>query len=116
VLVVDDEPQILRLARIALEQIGLVVLTASDGREAVEVFERERSRIDLVILDRSLPKLSGERVLRELRALDAGVRVVVSSGESFPAKMEFPGVRQFLGKPYTIAVLRQVVEEALRGR
>jgi DNA-binding response OmpR family regulator len=65
VLVVDDEPRIVQLARDYLEHAGFAVRTASDGRAALD--EVRRQRPDLVVLDLGLPGLDGLEVTRELR-------------------------------------------------
>ncbi|HEX6548356.1 MAG TPA: response regulator transcription factor, partial [Candidatus Dormibacteraeota bacterium] len=65
VLVVDDEPQIVQVVRDYLEHSGFAVLTAVDGRSALERARREKP--DLVVLDLGLPQLDGLDVARELR-------------------------------------------------
>ena len=83
---VDDEPLLRDLARAILEARGYKVLLAGDGVEAVETYRRERS--DLLVLDLTMPRLSGREALRQLRAIDPGVRVLFASGytaEHLPA-------------------------------
>jgi DNA-binding response OmpR family regulator len=65
ILVVDDEPEIVRLVRAYLERAGFTVVTASEGREALAVFRHERP--NLVILDLNLPGLDGLDVCRSMR-------------------------------------------------
>src|SRR3990172_6805363 len=65
ILVVDDEMEIVRLVRAYLERAGFSVVTASEGREALAVFRRERP--NLVVLDLNLPGLDGLDVCREMR-------------------------------------------------
>lgn len=65
VLVVDDEPKIVRLARDYLEQGGFGVISAADGRAALQAARRERP--DLVVLDLGLPEMDGLEVCRALR-------------------------------------------------
>src|SRR3989449_6738166 len=79
-LVVDDE-EILRVgARATLEQAGYVVLEAEDGASALEVFQRERERIAVVLLDVKMPGRSGEEIFQDLRELDPNVPVIFCSG------------------------------------
>jgi DNA-binding response OmpR family regulator len=66
VLVVDDQPQIVRLIQLHLEREGLQVLTGADGEEALERVHRERP--DLVILDVIMPKKDGFEVLRTIKS------------------------------------------------
>ena len=65
ILVVDDEPEIVRLVRAYLERAGFTVVTASEGREALAVFRHERP--NLVVLDLNLPGLDGLDVCRSIR-------------------------------------------------
>ncbi len=65
VLVVDDEPEIVRLVRAYLERAGFAVVTAAEGREALAVFRHERP--NLVVLDLNLPGLDGLDVCRAMR-------------------------------------------------
>ena len=119
VLVVDDEDALLDLARTVLERLGYRVLVAHDGAEGVEVFRREQGRIDVVVLDRTMPRLSGRDTLRELRLLRPDVAVVFSSGYepgSGPragAELEADG---FLPKPYPPDLLGSMVREVLDSR
>ena len=115
ILVVDDEPQLLQLSRIALETVGYRVLTAQDGEEALVVFERERKSIALVVLDRSLPKLPGEKVMAELLRRVPSIKVLISSGEASVEPADFPGALGVLRKPYLASKLCEAVGAALQG-
>jgi PAS domain S-box-containing protein len=115
VLLADNDPDVLRIARTILEREGYLVLPANDGLEALEVYRRERERIGVVLLDRNMPGLTGEEVLAELRRLDPAVRVVLASGYSLAdigpqAQADICG---FLAKPYRPADLLRAVEAAL---
>jgi len=103
VLVVDDEETVRTVARIALEKAGFRVITAVDGREALEVFHRESENIALVLLDMTMPHLSGEETFRELRRMRQDVRVVLSSGYNemdAVSKFAGKGLAGFIQKPY----------------
>ncbi|HEV3438843.1 MAG TPA: PAS domain S-box protein, partial [Gemmata sp.] len=67
VLLADDEPLVRALARNALERQGYRVLLAADGAEAVEVFQRENGKVALVILDASMPLMSGQQACAAIR-------------------------------------------------
>jgi signal transduction histidine kinase/CheY-like chemotaxis protein len=119
VLVVDDEEVVRVMARAALEQLGFGVIEASNGREALERFAERRGDIDLVILDLTMPLMSGEETLRKLRALDPEVMVILSSGfNESDATRHFKGDRLagFLQKPYTLTRLNERVTAALGSR
>jgi CheY-like chemotaxis protein len=115
ILFVDDEPFVRRLAEQTLRRAGYRVLTAEDGLAAVEVFARQMQEIDLVVLDLTMPRLSGRDALRRMTAIDANVRVLLSSGYSIdqaPA-LDEPGVVGFLSKPYRPVELCTAVRKGL---
>jgi two-component system cell cycle sensor histidine kinase/response regulator CckA len=103
VLVADDEEGVRELARRALERHGFKVLTACDGREAVEIFRLFRDEISAVLLDMTMPHLTGEEAFREMRTLHGEVRVVLTSGyNEHEATNRFvgKGLAGFIQKPY----------------
>jgi DNA-binding NtrC family response regulator len=117
VLAVDDESTVLALARDLLELNGHRVLTARNGEEALRIFREHQARVDLVLLDLTMPVMGGLECFRQMRALDPGVRVVISSGfssESSAAEMLREGAVDYLAKPFDIQVLARVVRDALR--
>jgi len=104
VLVVDDERIVREMVKRALERHGYTVLLADSGLEAIDVFRRHPGDIALVVLDLSMPGMSGEEALPELRKIRPQVKVVVSSGYSEAETMTlFKGqqVSGFIQKPYT---------------
>jgi PAS domain S-box-containing protein len=117
ILLADDNDMVRALGSTLLRQHGFRVLLAVDGQEAVEVFERERGRIDLVLLDLTMPRLSGREALIRIRRMDASVPVVVSSGYSAErlTEAEQAQVHGFLGKPFRERDLIQAVQAALRA-
>jgi two-component system, cell cycle sensor histidine kinase and response regulator CckA len=110
VLFVDDEDLIRDLGRQVLEMHGYTVLLAEDGRRAVELFEANRDAIDLVVLDLTMPHRSGLEVLRAIRKIDPGRRIILSSG-NMPSEA-VPGTA-FLPKPYRADMLARAVRSAL---
>ncbi|MGE5664752.1 MAG: PAS domain S-box protein, partial [Deltaproteobacteria bacterium] len=119
ILFVDDEAMIRKLGCKILERDGYTVVTASDGREALEIFAAERAAVDLVILDMTMPLLSGLEVLERMRALEPGVRVILSSG--YPVESGYSGPIEarpaaFLQKPYRPDALSRLVREVLDGK
>jgi len=111
VLLVDDEEAVRNIGKGMLEELGFSVITASDGREAVEVFKATRD-IAFVILDLTMPVLDGEQCFRELRQLNAEVKVLMSSGYSEQdviRRFWGMGLAGFLQKPYRFSALKQAV-------
>ena len=79
-LLIDDEEAVRDMVGEVLEQEGVSVLRAEDGARGVALFRDQRERVDLVLLDLSMPGLSGEETFRRLREIDPGVPVILSSG------------------------------------
>ncbi|MBL8793465.1 MAG: PAS domain S-box protein [Planctomycetia bacterium] len=115
ILLADDEPMIRKLGKTILERYGYRVLLAEDGLEAVQLYERERERIGLVLLDLTMPRLSGHDALQHLLQLDPLVRVVFASGYSAEHldQAYHKRVMGFINKPFRPEQLAQVVREVL---
>ncbi|NUN49880.1 MAG: response regulator [Candidatus Brocadiae bacterium] len=118
VLVVDDEEGVRAFARTALEKIGFRVVTAADGQDGIEVLRKHAADTVAVLLDLTMPRLSGNRALPELRKIRPGAKVIVISGynEADAIKsFDGGGVDAFLKKPFTMDVLRVVLRKLLEG-
>ncbi|HWD98490.1 MAG TPA: response regulator, partial [Bryobacteraceae bacterium] len=115
ILIVDDEPVVSRTARLTLQRYGYTVLTAQNGKEAVDLFRAVAPEIDLVLLDMTLPAMPGEAVFRELRAIRPDVRVLATSGYSEAEAFSRFGdeIDGFIQKPYKAAKLAEKVHEIL---
>jgi two-component system cell cycle sensor histidine kinase/response regulator CckA len=116
VLVVDDEPGLRALARTGLQHHGFDVVAVETGEQALEILRLGEPHVDVVLLDLTLPGISGERVLREVRKLTPGLPVVIASGyatvESQSSWMA-AGAMSFVAKPYRIQQIAQKLREAL---
>ncbi|HYN03202.1 MAG TPA: PAS domain S-box protein [Vicinamibacteria bacterium] len=102
-LLIDDEEVVRDMVGEVLEQEGVSVLRAEDGARGVALFREQRERIDLVLLDLSMPGLSGEETFRRLREIDPGVPVILSSGYDHDEARGRFGKRTpagFIQKPY----------------
>jgi PAS domain S-box-containing protein len=115
ILLADDEPMIRTLGRTILQRYGYRVLLAEDGVEAVETYRQSFADIDLVILDLTMPRLSGHDALRQMLQINPKVCVLLASGYSAEHISEGHGERiaGFLSKPYRPEKLAQTVREAL---
>ena len=114
VLVVDDEETVRSTASRMLSTLGFEVLVAMDGMTALEIFAEEREKIVLVILDLTMPQMSGEIVLRALRELSPKVRVLLMSGYNEPEVTErFAGqdIGGFVPKPFSLEALRDQLQQ-----
>src|SRR5690242_15920579 len=103
VLVIDDEEIVRRTAQATLEHFGYEVVVAEDGRQGLDAFRRLADRVDVVLLDMTMPVMSGEETFRKLRGIRPDIKVILSSGyneaeaiRSFSGK----GLAGFVQKPY----------------
>jgi CheY-like chemotaxis protein len=116
-LVCDDEAIVCQIAREMLEEMGLTVLTASDGNQALEVFREHIDEISFVLLDLTMPGLDGAQVFQEMRRLNTEIKVILSSGyneQDVTHQFVGKGLAGFIQKPYTMAKLRKKLNEVLR--
>jgi two-component system cell cycle sensor histidine kinase/response regulator CckA len=115
VLVVDDEAAVRKAASGMLEQAGFTVTTAANGKEAVALFEQDKERIVLVVLDLTMPELDGSACFRALRSLKPDVKVLLTSGydEQDAVHAFSGGLAGFLQKPFTFDELLAKVRAAL---
>lgn len=116
ILVVDDEEPIRRLASRMISRTGLHVRTACDGPEAIEIFERHADRIVAVLLDMTMPRMSGAETFRAIRQVRPDVKVLFSSGYDREQSLgQLAGERGigFLQKPYRAQELEDALQELL---
>ncbi|MEM6935453.1 MAG: response regulator, partial [Pseudomonadota bacterium] len=109
-LIVDDEPDVRRFLVAAITHLGYEVVEAGDGHEALAMLSSDAPKPDLVLLDTSMPAISGEQTLTLLHEQLPELPAVVMSGHDLPQVRErFKGqhVRQFLQKPFGIKQLRR---------
>ncbi|MDD2897970.1 MAG: PAS domain S-box protein [Desulfuromonadaceae bacterium] len=113
VLLVDDEEAVLGIGTEMLKELGFNVITAEDGRDAVEKFTVTPD-IDFVILDLTMPHMDGEQCFRELRRLRSDIKVIMSSGfneQEVTQKFAGKGLAGFIQKPYKLSVLREAIQK-----
>ena len=116
VLIVDDEESVREMLVAAMDLMGFTVLTASDGREGVEVFRRECDRIQLVILDMTMPHLNGEQAFLEMRRIRPGVPTILCSGydeQTVASDFVDKGLAIFIQKPCPYQQFMDAVRRAL---
>ncbi len=115
-LLVDDEPLVIQAAEGMLTRLGYTLLTAESGEAAVAIFEREQERIDLVILDMIMPDMSGSETFTRLQAIDADVKVLLSSGYSRSGQAEAilkRGALGFIPKPFDMMAISRKIRDVL---
>jgi two-component system, cell cycle sensor histidine kinase and response regulator CckA len=112
ILLIDDEAAVRVVTNRLLSDLGQRVMTAPSGRRGLELYRQHHATIDLVVLDLTMPDLSGAEVLTELRQIRQDVAVVVTSGfhpSNATDLLKLPNVLGFLEKPHTSANLEAIV-------
>ncbi len=115
ILLVDDEDMIRVLGRTILETNGYRILEAVDGMEAVELYRTHAGEIDLVIMDVTMPRLSGRDAFQQIRELNSNALVLFSSGFSTEDLSDIDGSLGMLSKPYRPRDLLAAVFRALQN-
>jgi CheY-like chemotaxis protein len=119
ILVVDDEEQIIDVTEDILNSLDYTVLVARNGDEAIEIYKKERDKIDLVILDMIMPGMSGRETFNHLKELKPDIKVILSSGYSINGmarEIMGEGCKGFIQKPATVTELSHKVREVLDKR
>ena len=112
----DDDRGVRELTKETLSRAGLRVLCAIDGRQAVETFRENRDEIAVVLLDRTMPSMSGEEAFDEIRAIRPDVPIIFISGysrTSIPTRFASEGLADFLQKPFLPETLLKKVRALL---
>ena len=115
-LVVDDEPTILKVTGDLLQTLGYRVFRATSGREAVELYRTHHDRIDLVILDMVMPVWGGGETFDELKRINPRIKAILSSGYSLNGEAKTilgRGVKAFIQKPFLVDQLSLAIREVL---
>jgi PAS domain S-box-containing protein len=118
VLVVDDEQTVRNAARQALERFGYTVLVAEDGSCGLDLFRREADRLKCVVLDLTMPVMSGEETLARMKAVRADIPIILSSGFNevqAVRRFEGKGLAGFLQKPYRAGALVEMIQHVVSG-
>jgi two-component system, cell cycle sensor histidine kinase and response regulator CckA len=115
ILVVDDEEIVRKTAKAALERRGFEVVLAGNGAEALVLYRQQVPKF-AVVLDLTMPGMSGEETLRRLKSIEPDVKVILSSGYNeveIINRFLGKGLAAFIQKPYSAGALVQTVERAI---
>jgi PAS domain S-box-containing protein len=116
ILLADDEEFIRITGEYMLKDMGYEVLTAENGLEAIEVFSKNRDKIDLVILDMIMPEMDGSQAFKSIRKLKENAKVIIASGftkDESLSDLRDAGLSGFIRKPYRESELSQLVSEVI---
>lgn len=116
ILVVDDESRMRKLIKDFLAQKGYSILEAADGEEALQIFEENQNKINLILLDVMMPKLDGWSVLRQIRQISqVPIIMLTARGEEQDELFGFElGVDEYISKPFSPKILVARVEAILK--
>jgi DNA-binding NtrC family response regulator len=113
---VDDEDSVRNVGELILRRFGYTVLTAKNGYEGIEVFDREKERVNLVILDLIMPEMGGNECLKEIMKIAPDTKVIIASGYSTDghfSKVLEEGAKASVRKPYEAHQLLEIVRTVL---
>ena len=117
ILVVDDESRIRKLIKDFLRQENYAVLVAEDGEDALNVFEQNKNKIDLIILDVMMPKFDGWSVLRKIRQDNTQIPIIMLTARAEEQDELFGfelGVDEYITKPFSPKILVARVNTVLK--
>jgi two-component system, cell cycle sensor histidine kinase and response regulator CckA len=116
ILLVEDEDVVRELTKRMLERSGYTVLTAANGKEALNLYDEKRDEISLVILDLIMPEMGGEECLAELHRIDPHLKILVTSGYPVYGATKDAvesAATDFVGKPYSMKEILRSVRDVL---
>jgi PAS domain S-box-containing protein len=116
ILLTDDEKMVLDVGVKMIKRLGYTVIEAKGGKEAIEIYEENEDKIDMVILDMILPETNGGEVFDKLRAINPNVKVLLSSGYSIDSQANEilkRGCDGFIQKPFSMKELSGKIREIL---
>ena len=116
ILVVEDEEDMLELLADVLETNGYHVLPAKDGEEAIRISRQNENRIDLVLCDVQLPKISGRETCRQIKQLNPKVKIIFASGfldSALKRDLIEAGASDFVQKPCSPSLILKKIRKVL---
>jgi CheY-like chemotaxis protein len=119
VLIVDDDDGVRTVATLSLERAGFNVVTACDGEQGMALMDARGGEFDAVLLDMTMPRLSGADTLHLIRQLRPELPIVLTSGYTEPdveSRFVADDIAGFLQKPFTPATLVRTIQDAVRRR
>ncbi|MFN3396817.1 MAG: response regulator, partial [Thermodesulfovibrionales bacterium] len=115
ILLVDDEEMIRDVGRSIIESLGYRVITASNGKEAVEIYKDKGKEISLIIMDMVMPVMDGMTAFREIKRINPNAKVIISSGYSADKMdiLEKEGFAGLINKPYRLSDVAETIRKVL---
>jgi signal transduction histidine kinase len=119
ILFVDDEEMLVEMGKRMLEGLGYTVTAAMSSSEALELFQRDPARFDLVVTDQTMPEMTGLELSQQLLSVRDDIPVILSTGFSHLVDAdtaEAAGIRAFVMKPLTRSELARTIRSVLDGK
>lgn len=117
ILIVDDEKMIIDTAIQLLKYLGYDVLTAMSGTEAIEIYEKNKHKINMIIMDMIMPSMGGGEIYDRLKQINPDIRVLLSSGYCINGQVREildRGCDGFIQKPFTLKEVSNKIKEILK--
>jgi PAS domain S-box-containing protein len=118
ILLVEDEDQILQLAKTMLAELGFRVIEARNGKEALELYQKNATDINLVWTDLGMPVMDGYALFSELKKCNPALPIIISSGfgdVDITSRISRDDIAGLVGKPYNFNLLREILKNVLEG-
>jgi len=112
ILLVEDEEQILQVAKAMLMELGFRVIEARNGKQAIEQYQKNTNDINLVITDLGMPVMDGYALIKELKRRNSALPIIISSGfgdAEITSRISRDDIAGLIGKPYNFILLRDVL-------
>jgi len=116
VLYIDDEKIVRDVTAKILEELNYKCLLAENGREAIRLYQKQHEKISLVIIDMSMPDLSGLQTYEELKKINPNILTILCSGFALSANdpaIKASGITVFVDKPFTLVKLSKVIWDTI---
>jgi len=118
ILLVDDEEIVIGVGKQMLEKLGFSVLTAASGKEAIDLYNINKGKIGLVVLDMIMPGMGAGDTYNELQVIDPAIKVLLSSGygvDEQTSEIMERGCKGFIQKPFNMQALSEKIEEIMKA-
>ena len=118
ILLAEDEQQLAMLVKTMLKKLGFTVIEASNGKEALELYQQNAADICLVMTDMGMPVMDGYELFHELKKQDPDLPIIISSGfgdTTVTAKISGGEIADLVSKPYSFEQLRNVLKKVMEN-
>jgi CheY-like chemotaxis protein len=118
ILLVEDEDQVRLIAKALINILGFTVIEASNGKEALDLYQQNSADITIVVTDMGMPIMNGSELFRELKKIRPELPIIISSGfgeVDVSSKIPCADFAGLIGKPYSFDQLREVLKSVVEG-